>query len=144
MAGMGVSVPSTATDLTIEHYLRPEVKDISYNYALLQDGSWRALNSDFSRWYKYYENGEARLLNAAEDYDGLSNDCKTLYQILNVFKPMYMATDAIEDGLEGEFHCLRKKLNVRYKNGLMLTQEEDTHTKSKVWKVIKPENRIIA
>lgn len=33
--------------------------------------------------------------------------------------------------------CLRKKINVRYKGGLMLTYEEDKHTNSKAWKVIK-------
>ncbi len=32
-------------------------------------------------------------------------------------------------------HTLRKKLNVRYKNGLMLKQESDDHLKQKVWKV---------
>ncbi|MCJ7445720.1 MAG: bifunctional DNA primase/polymerase [Methanotrichaceae archaeon] len=32
-------------------------------------------------------------------------------------------------------HFLRKKLNVRYSNGVMLTQDEDKHTKFKLWAV---------
>jgi hypothetical protein len=32
---------------------------------------------------------------------------------------------------------LRKKLNVRYRDGLMLTQEVDKKSKSKLWKVVK-------
>jgi len=36
--------------------------------------------------------------------------------------------------------ALRKKLNVRYKNGFMLSQEDDTHAKRKVWKVLKVED----
>jgi hypothetical protein len=39
---------------------------------------------------------------------------------------------------------LRKKVNVRYKNGLMLIQDEDKHTKSKKWKVVKPTDNTLA
>jgi hypothetical protein len=39
--------------------------------------------------------------------------------------------------------ALRKKLNVRYKNGLMLSQEFDTHLNQKVWKVAIVENHTI-
>lgn len=77
---------TTATELTKEHYQRPEVKEIICRHALLADDSWRALNGDFSRWYRY-TNGDARLLNAKEDYNHLTGQFRTLYQTLNVFDP---------------------------------------------------------
>lgn len=79
---------STATDMTREHYQRPEVKEIITRFAMDGEvGTWRALNGDFSRWYRYDELGKARLLNAVEDYDHLTNLFRTLYQTLNVFDP---------------------------------------------------------
>lgn len=78
----------TATDLTIEHYNRPEIKEIITCFAMSGDGvSWRALNGDFHCWYRYDDLGKARLLNAVEDYDHLTNQFRTLYQTLNVFDP---------------------------------------------------------
>ncbi|MGD0954715.1 MAG: hypothetical protein ABR985_20410, partial [Methanotrichaceae archaeon] len=75
----------TATELTIEHYRRPEVKEIITKFALPQDdGTWRALNCDFRRWYAY-NNNDARLLNAKEDYEHLTDRFRVLYQTLNVF-----------------------------------------------------------
>jgi hypothetical protein len=41
-------------------------------------------------------------------------------------------------------HSLRKKLNVRYKNGLMLTYEGDTHDKMKRWKVVIAKDHAIS
>ena len=79
---------STATDMTREHYQRPEVKEIITRFAMHGEvGTWRALNGDFSRWYRYDDLGKARLLNAVEDYDHLTNQFRTLYQTLNVFDP---------------------------------------------------------
>jgi hypothetical protein len=79
---------STATDMTREHYQRPEVKEIITRFAMNGEvGTWRALNGDFSRWYRYDDLGKARLLNAVEDYDHLTNQFRTLYQTLNVFDP---------------------------------------------------------
>ncbi|MCJ7443889.1 MAG: hypothetical protein MUO26_05070 [Methanotrichaceae archaeon] len=77
----------TATDITIEHYQRPEVQEIIAKFAMLGDGAWRALNGDFHRWYRYSDNDQARLLNAIEDYDHLTSQFRTLYQTLNVFDP---------------------------------------------------------
>ena len=57
----------SATDITIEHYSRPEVKEIITKFAMPGDGLWRACNGDFHRWYRYSEDGQARLLNAKED-----------------------------------------------------------------------------
>lgn len=75
----------TATDLTQEHYQRPEIKDIICSHALAVDGRWRALNGDFSVWYRYLDNNTVRLLNAREDYDYLTSHYRVLYQTLNVF-----------------------------------------------------------
>ena len=76
---------STGTELTIEHYQRPEVKETILNHALLQDDTGRAINGDFHRWYRYSGDGQARLLNAKEDYDHVTSKDRTLYQTLNVF-----------------------------------------------------------
>jgi hypothetical protein len=76
---------ATATDLTIEHYQRPKVREIITNFAMPGDGTWRALNGDFCRWYRYSTNEQARLLNAAQDYDEIVRSHRTFYQTLNVF-----------------------------------------------------------
>jgi hypothetical protein len=70
----------TATDLTIEHYQRPKVREIITNFAMPGDGTWRALNGDFCRWYRYSTNEQARLLNAAQDYDEIVRSHRTFYQ----------------------------------------------------------------
>jgi hypothetical protein len=75
----------TATDLTQEHYSRPEIKDVICSHALMVDGRWRALNGDFSTWYKYLDNNQVRLLNAKDDYDWITSHFRVLYQTLNVF-----------------------------------------------------------
>ena len=85
----------TATDLTREHYQRPEVREIITKFAMPGDGAWRALNGDFVAWYRYSADvfGLTRLLNAVEDYDEVTNTFRTLYQTLNVFDPsQWMAT----------------------------------------------------
>ncbi len=76
----------TATDLTHEHYLRPEVREIITRFAMPGDGTWRALNGDFYRWY-HYDGEHARLLNAIDDYETIIDTYRTLYQTLNVFDP---------------------------------------------------------
>lgn len=78
---------ATATDLTREHYQRPEVREILTKFALMQGDTWRALNGDFHRWYKNDGKGNARLLNIIDDYDDIINVYRTLYQTLNVFEP---------------------------------------------------------
>ena len=79
---------ATARDLTIEHYRRPEVREIISKFALPGEGAWRSLNGDFHAWYRYSkEGGLARLINAKEDYDEVTNAYRTLYQTLNVFDP---------------------------------------------------------
>jgi len=79
---------STATDLTREHYMRQEVREIISKFAMPGEGLWRAQNGDFHRWYRYSkEGGLARLLNVPEDYDEIIGVHRTLYQTLNVFDP---------------------------------------------------------
>ncbi|MDD1762692.1 MAG: hypothetical protein LUQ59_10730 [Methanothrix sp.] len=88
----------TATDITREHYLRPEVREIISRFALPGNGTWRALNGDFHRWYRNSTDGRARLLNVCEDYEELVNTYRTLYQTLNVFDPsLWMASRPREE-----------------------------------------------
>jgi hypothetical protein len=89
---------ATATDITREHYLRPEVREIISQFALPGNGTWRALNGDFHRWYRNSNDGRARLLNVCEDYEEIVNTYRTLYQTLNVFDPsLWMAARPREE-----------------------------------------------
>ena len=89
---------ATATDITREHYLRPEVREVISRFALPGNGTWRALNGDFHRWYRNSTDGRARLLNVCEDYEELVNTYRTLYQTLNVFDPsLWMASRLREE-----------------------------------------------
>ena len=79
---------SSATELTIEHYLRPEVREIITKFAMPGDGNWRAMNADFVEWYRYRADttdSVARLLNATEDYEEMAAHFRTFYASLNVF-----------------------------------------------------------
>ena len=75
----------SATDLTREHYQRPEVREIITKFAMPGGGTWRALNGDFHRWYKNSNDGRARLLNAIEDYEEITSTYRTFYQTMRVF-----------------------------------------------------------
>jgi len=89
-------MPDTATGITREHYERPEVKEIITQFCLRKDGSWRAMNGDFSRWYRY-DGKKARLLNI-EDYDYITSHDRVLYSTLNVFEPaLWMVSRNKED-----------------------------------------------
>lgn len=78
------SVRSKATDLTIGHYSRPEVKATILRYC--QDThAFRALNGDES-WYKSTENGKIRLT-IPDDYDYLSKKFRTFYATLDLLDP---------------------------------------------------------
>jgi hypothetical protein len=75
----------TATDLTIEHYQRPEVRSVILRYC--QDAeAWRALNGD-DGWYKQgAEPGKVRLA-TPEDYESLVEKYRTLYATLDLLEP---------------------------------------------------------
>ena len=81
---------ATATEITIEHYQRPEVREIIKKWTLYDTDTtheWRALNGDFHAWYRYSGDGYARLLDFDQDYDYVISEFRTLYATLNVFDP---------------------------------------------------------
>jgi len=103
----------TATEETKKHYLDPRIKNIILKNTVFGNG-WRALNGDFSTWYRYIDN-DVRLLNFAEDYDYLANNFRTLYSTLNVFDP-------------GLAQVSRKKNSVTSENPLGTPEETTAYT----------------
>jgi phage/plasmid-associated DNA primase len=91
----------TATDITREHYQRPEVKEIIAKFAM-PDNCMRALNGDFHRWYAYSQDGNARLLNIKDDYDMITDTYRVLYQTLNVFDPGLMVVSRKREEITSE------------------------------------------
>jgi hypothetical protein len=75
---------ATATDLTCEHYQRPEVKEIVLEFCQ-DDQYWRPLNGD-KGWYKSTDDGKVRL-RRPEDYDNTTRKYRTLYALLDLFEP---------------------------------------------------------
>ncbi|WP_407356034.1 hypothetical protein [Methanolobus sp. WCC5] len=76
---------STATDITREHYNRPEIKKIITS--LSQDDAYcRWGNGDGHGWYKYNRNGKyAYNLSIEQDYKAITDKYRTLYWTLNYF-----------------------------------------------------------
>jgi len=88
----------TATDITREHYMRKDVKEIICKYAMPgTDGRWRAANGDFWKWYHPDPSGRTRLLNVVKDYDYIANNHRTFYLTLNVFDPESFMVDRPQD-----------------------------------------------
>jgi hypothetical protein len=79
MAGMASS------DLTIEHYSRPEVKAVILNYCMNGAGM-RALNSD-EHWYKGGSDPKTVMLRGPADYADTITKGRTLYSTLDFFDP---------------------------------------------------------
>ena len=75
---------NTATDLTREHYQRPEVKEIVMEFCQ-EDQYWRPLNGD-KGWYKSTDDGKVRL-RRPEDYDNTTRKYRTIYALLDLFEP---------------------------------------------------------
>ena len=75
----------TATDITIEHYQRPEVKAAIISYCL-NDEAIRALNGD-NGWYKRAAEPDKVQLTTPEDYDSLIQKHRTLYATLDLLDP---------------------------------------------------------
>lgn len=75
----------TATDITIEHYGRPEVKEAILKFCGVEDGSWRALNGDFRHWYCQGSDPKSVRLLTPKDYDSLTEQYRTIYATLDVF-----------------------------------------------------------
>jgi len=79
------SLMITATDITREHYHRPEVRAAILRYC--QDvEAWRALNGD-DGWYKRGEEAGKVRLATSEDYESLVEKYRTLYATLDLFEP---------------------------------------------------------
>jgi hypothetical protein len=76
---------ATATEWTLRHYQRPEVKATILRYC--QDRvAWRALNGD-AGWYKPGETAGMVRLTTPEDYDWLIRRHRTLYATLDLLAP---------------------------------------------------------
>ncbi len=73
-----------ATDVTIEHYERPEVKETILRYCQGEHGS-RALNSD-EHWYKGGKEPKTVMLRGPEDYDATIKRGRTLYATLDILE----------------------------------------------------------
>ena len=82
---MAKSRSPTATDLTREHYLRPEVREIICKFAMPGDGTWRALNGD-EGWYIGADAGGIRL-RTPDDYGDTILKYRTVYALLDIFMP---------------------------------------------------------
>ena len=93
---------TSSTPATVAHFLRPEVKEIVLQHTLLPDGSFKALNADFTLWYKYLDNGEVRLLNARDDYENIVKNHKVLYATLNVFQEELKTKIVLSDDVTSE------------------------------------------
>lgn len=88
----------TATPETIEHYLRPGIKDVIQRIGKEGDSS-KCGNGDFWRWYKHINQDTERLFDLTnnEDYLYLINRHRTLYWSLNFFEHLtYQRTRLIE------------------------------------------------
>ena len=90
----------TATEDTKKHYLDPRIKNIISKNTVFSNG-WRALNGDFSTWYKYID-ADVRLLNFAEDYEYVAENFRTLYSTLNVFDTGLMKVVRKKNGVTSE------------------------------------------
>jgi len=73
---------STATDFTIEHYQKPEVKSVILKFCNPETGGFRPLNGDLG-WYISTGNGSVRL-RTPEDYESTILKFRTLYALLDV------------------------------------------------------------
>jgi len=101
-------------------------------------------NDEWADFFKtWHDSHNDKGLTSAEVLDDLRNP----YTFLAKCAPSELAEkikypgpgDAKKVGL-----ALRKKLNVRYKNGLMLAQGENADAKIKLWKVVKVKDHAVA
>jgi len=83
--GAGRAVLMTSTDVTIEHYLRPEVKAVIMHYCQGEHGV-RALNAD-EHWYRGGKDPKTVMLRGPADYEDTITGGRTLYATLDIFDP---------------------------------------------------------
>ena len=84
---------SSATELTIEHYLRPEVREIILRYCQYEHGS-RALNSD-EHWYRGTDDiNHTVALRGPADYEDTITRGRTLYATLDILEQAVFEQDS--------------------------------------------------
>lgn len=81
-----MAAQSTATDVTIEHYQRPEVKAAILRYCTNGGAKWRALNAD-EHWYIGGKDPRTVMLRGPADYLNTITRGRTLYATLDLFDP---------------------------------------------------------
>jgi hypothetical protein len=74
-----------STDVTVEHYQRPEVKEAILRYCMNGAGS-RVLNAD-EHWYKGGKDPKTVMLRGPADYDATIERGRTLYATLDILEP---------------------------------------------------------
>lgn len=84
----------TATSISYEHYIRPEVRDTIQRISH-DDVNSRCGNGDFRTWYKSKKGTLYTHFNLSvnEDYETLIGRHKTLYWSLNFFNPYFYTLD---------------------------------------------------
>jgi hypothetical protein len=84
---------SSATELTIEHYLRPEVKEVVLRYCQGEHGS-RALNAD-EHWYRGTDDiNNTVMLRGPADYEDTITRGRTLYATLDILEQAVFEQDS--------------------------------------------------
>ena len=91
---------SSATELTIEHYLRPEVKEVVLRYCLGEHGA-RALNAD-EHWYRGTDDiNHTVALRGPADYTDTIKRGRTLYATLDILEQAIFEQDSKWDKKAG-------------------------------------------
>jgi len=80
-----MAASKTATDITIEHYRRPEVKAAIIGYCT-SNGGMRALNAS-ERWYKGGKDPKTVMLRGPADYADTIEMGRPLYATLDILDP---------------------------------------------------------
>ena len=91
---------SSATELTIEHYLRPEVKEVILRYCQGEHGA-RALNAD-EHWYRGTDDiNHTVALRGPGDYEDTIKRGRTLYATLDILEQGVFERDSKWDKKAG-------------------------------------------
>lgn len=81
----------SATDMTREHYCRPEIKEIILNLSC--EGAFsRWGNGDGVGWYRY-DTEKKQALKLSDEYDRITDTYRTLYWSLNLFDSRVFGLD---------------------------------------------------
>jgi len=91
---------STATQKTIVHYQRAEVKQIITKFCQPAENEWRPLNGD-EGWYIAADTGGIRL-RTPDDYDDTLLKYRTMYALLDIFMPSVKTQSTQWDSIKNE------------------------------------------